>query len=372
MEIVCLDEPDAPFLKSIPCPVHAVGQSVLGTFGLSPRLWRWLKVNAQRFDGIIMHGIWTFPGLAVRFAARSSGKPYGVFTHGGLDPWFNRTYPLKRLKKAMYWPLQHAVLHDATAVFFTTAMERDLAVTSFRPSHWNSVVVPFGINDPEESRINSDSRVTGTSDASPNPSLQIEAFYQSSPQLRDRPYLLFLGRLHEKKGCNILIEAFAKIAATRPNVDLVMAGPDPTKMRPTLEKLAEKLGTASRIHWPGLVGGDVKWGAIRASEAFVLPSHQENFGIAVVEALAVGRPVLISNQVNIWQDIEGDQVGLVDDDTLEGTERLLRRWFDLLPPEREAMGARARSSFVRRYTTKQSALAINRLFSSSQVGIHAN
>jgi len=300
-----------------------------------------------------MNGIWTFPGLAVRSASRSSGTPYGVFTHGALDPWFNRTYPLKRLKKALYWPLQHAVLRDATAVFFTTETERDLALTSFSPSHWNSVVVPFGINDPEQSR--------------PDPNFQVEAFYQKLPQLRERSYLLFLGRIHEKKGCDILIQAFAKVAASRPDVDLVMAGPDPEKMCPALQHLAERLRVAERIHWPGLVGGDVKWGAIRASEAFVLPSHQENFGIAVVEALAVGRPVLISNQVNIWSEIDGDRAGLVEDDTLEGTERLLRRWFDLAPAEREDMAARARSTFMSRYTTNQSALAINRLFSSGEL-----
>jgi glycosyltransferase involved in cell wall biosynthesis len=337
--------------------VHALGQSFLGTYGLSPRIWSWLKANAHRFDGIVMNGIWTFPGLAVRSASRSSGTPYGIFTHGALDPWFNRTYPLKRLKKAIYWPLQHAVLRDAAAVFFTTETERDLALTSFSPSRWNSVVVPFGINDPEQQR--------------PDPHLQIEAFYQKVPELRRRPYLLFLGRIHEKKGCDILIQAFARVAAIRPEVDLVMAGPDPTKMRSALHLLAERHGVAERIHWPGLVGGDVKWGAIRASEAFVLPSHQENFGIAVVEALAVGRPVLISNQVNIWSEIDSDRVGLVEDDTLEGTERLLRRWFGLLPAERDNMADRARSTFISRYTTNQSALAINRLFAPREVGISA-
>ena len=84
----------------------------------------------------------------------------------------------------------------------------------------------------------------------------------------------------------------------------------------------------------------------------------------MVEALAVGRPVLISNKVNIWPEIESDGVGLVDDDTLDGTERLLRRWFDLLPEERDAMAARARTSFLGRYAMDQTAVAIDRLFSS--------
>jgi glycosyltransferase involved in cell wall biosynthesis len=376
IEVVCLDKPEEAYLKGIPCPVHALGQSYLGRYGFSPRLWRWLGNNAHRFDGIVMNGIWTFPGVAVRSAARRLGKPYGIFTHGGLDPWFNRTYPLKHLKKLIYWPLQHAVLHDARAVFFTTETERDLAITSFRPSKWNSVVVPYGINDPEERRrkpqprdANAGERGMHSLERRGNPADQIEAFFIKYPQLRSRRYLLFLARIHEKKGCDLLLQAFARTGATVPDVDLVIAGPDQAKMRGKLEQMAEKLGIAQRVHWPGLIGGDVKWGAIRASDAFVLPSHQENFGIAVVEALAVGRPVLISNQVNIWPDIDRDGVGLVDDDTLEGTERLLRRWFALPPEEREEMAARARPTFIRRYAMNRAAVAINRIFSSEEITV---
>ncbi len=350
IEVVCLDNPGEPFLTGIPCPVHALGQPYLGRYAFSPRLWRWLRENSDRFDGIVMHGVWTFPGVALRFAARRAGRPYGIFTHGSLDPWFARKYPLKHLKKLLYWPVQYAVLRGARAVFFTTESERDLAKTSFRPNKWNSVVIPFGISDLE---------VTRTDSAG-----QIEAFYRRFPEIRGRRYLLFLARVHAKKGGDLLLEAFAKVAASVPEVDLVMAGPDQEGMQAKLQRLAERSGIAGRVHWPGLIGGDLKWGALRACDAFVLPSHQENFGIAVVESLAVGRPVLISNQVNIWREIKGDSVGLVDDDTLEGTERLLRRWFDLLPAERDAMAARARPSFLRRYTLSRTVVALDRIFSS--------
>jgi glycosyltransferase involved in cell wall biosynthesis len=351
IEVVCLDPPGAPFLAGIPCPVHALGQSFLGRYALSPRLWNWLAGNASRFDGIVMNGIWTFPGVATRHAAQKADRPYGIFVHGALDPWFNRKYPLKHLKKIIYWPIQHAVLHDAEAVFFTTETERELAVRSFRPSRWNSVVVPYGINDPEE----------GIHDAA----AQVDAFYTRLPQLRNRRYLLFMARIHEKKGTDLLIDAFGSLAASVPDVDLVIAGPDQEGLQASLERRAKKLGIGDRVHWPGLIGGDLKWGALKACEAFVLPSHQENFGIAVVEAMAVGRPVLISNQVNIWPDVEEDRVGLVDEDTLDGTERLLRRWFELPAAEREGMAARARPSFVRRYAMNRAALAINRVFAMS-------
>ena len=350
VEVACLDNPDEPFLKGIPCPVHALGQSFLGRYGFSPRMWRWLRENSGRFDGMVMHGIWSFSSVALRFAARRTGRPYGIFAHGALDPWFHRRYPMKHLKKMLYWPVQYAVLRDALAVFFTAESERDLAKTSFRPNKWNSAVVPFGISDPEELEV--------------NPEVQIEAFYRRFPDLRSRRYLLFLARMHAKKGCDLLIEAFAKATASVPGVDLVMAGPDQEGMQAKLERLTARLGIAGKVHWPGLIGGDLKWGALRACDAFVLPSHQENFGIAIVESLSVGRPVLISNQVNIWADIESDKVGFVEDDTIEGTERLLRRWFNLPPQERDAMAARARPSFLNRYTMNRTAEAIDQIFSS--------
>jgi len=149
----------------------------------------------------VLNSIWTFPGLKPYFAALKAKTPYGVFVHGALDPWFNRQYPLKHLKKWFYWPIQHAVLHDAEAVFFTTAdAERDLSKQSFKKSEWSSVVVPYGINDPEATN--------------PNHAKQIEAFHGVLPKLRGRRFLLFLARIHEKKGCDRLVEAFAKNRGT--------------------------------------------------------------------------------------------------------------------------------------------------------------
>jgi glycosyltransferase involved in cell wall biosynthesis len=349
VEVLCQDPPDAPFLASLNFPVHALGQRWLGRFGLSPRLWRWLHKNAARFDGIVMNGLWIFPDIAVRAAARQAGVRYAVFPHGSLDPWFNKKYPLKHLKKLLYWPLQYPVLRDARAVLFTTATERDLAATSFRPNRWNGIPVAYGISNPGG-----------------DPSAEIDAFYAKFPALRSRRYLLFMSRLHEKKGCDLLVEAFAQLAAEFPDVDLVVAGPDQVGLQVKLQESAARRGIAARIHWPGMLSGVLKWGALRSAEAFVLPSHQENFGIVVAESLAAGRPVLISNQVNIWPDIQADGAGLVDDDTLEGTERLLRRWLTMSPAEREAMAARAYPCFSNRYSMERAAASIKALFSEVQ------
>jgi glycosyltransferase involved in cell wall biosynthesis len=353
VELLSQDSPGASFLSEISVPVHALGQRWLGRFGLSPRLWRWLHRNAARFDGIVMHGLWIFPDIAVRAAALRAGVPYAVFAHGALDPWFNTRYPLKHLKKLLYWPLQYRVLRDARAVLFTTPLERDLALTSFKPNRWNSLPVPYGIGEPQG-----------------DPATQVELFYRQYPLLRGRRFLLFMSRLHAKKGCDLLIEAFAKVQAEHSDVDLVIAGPDQEGFQTDFQKLCCEKGIAGRVFWPGMIRGDLKWGALRAAEAFVLPSHQENFGIVVVEAMAVGRPVLTTNKVNIWKEIQQDGAALIEDDTLVGTEQLLRRWLALPPEEREVMAARARPCFTARYSMKETAIVIRDLFAAA-ISTHA-
>jgi glycosyltransferase involved in cell wall biosynthesis len=116
-----------------------------------------------------------------------------------------------------------------------------------------------------------------------------------------------------------------------------------------------------------MITGDAKWGAFYASEAFILPSHQENFGIAVAEALGCETPVLLADKVNIAEDIAHDNAGLMELDTLDGTLRLLERWIAMSPEERKAMGQRALECFQRRYDMRENAKAIIRLFESATV-----
>jgi glycosyltransferase involved in cell wall biosynthesis len=170
--------------------------------------------------------------------------------------------------------------------------------------------------------------------------------------------LLFLGRIHEKKGCDLLIEAFSRIASAAPRLHLVVAGPDQTGWLSQLRDLAVRLGVGERIDFPGMLEGELKWGAFYGAEAFVLPSHQENFGIAVAEALGCGLPVMISDKVNIWRELEADCAGFVAPDTADGTERNLRRWLALSEGERSTMCSQARASFERRFTAEATARSL--------------
>lgn len=167
--------------------------------------------------------------------------------------------------------------------------------------------------------------------------------------------VLFLSRIQEKKGCDLLLDAFAQVAKLDARLHLLMAGPDQTGWAAALRAQADKLGIADRISWPGMLQGDDKWGAFYAAEVFCLPSHQENFGIVVAEALACDKPVLISNKVNIWREIESDAAGFVDTDTVDGTVRNLQRWLALDAPGYAAMSESARQCFATRFHMQRAA-----------------
>jgi len=339
-EVVTLDDPDASYLGEIGFPVHALG-SRTSVYGRNAKLIPWLEANRGRFDGVVVHGMWQYTGYAVWRTMRGRVR-YVVFSHGMLDPYFKRAFPLKHLKKWLYWlPVEYRVLRGAWRVLFTCEAEAKLAKQSFWLHRWNEWVTPFGTIPPEG-----------------DPGMQRETFFTACPAARGRRLLLFLGRIDRKKGCDLLVDAFVKLAAGDPALDLVMAGPDPQNWRAELLRGAEAAGVTARIHWPGMLRGDAKWGAFHAAEAFVLPSHQENFGIAVAEALACGRPVLLSDKVNIAAEIAADGAGLIDTDTASGTERLLERWMALPAAEREAMAMQASDCFLRRYDMRENAKTV--------------
>jgi glycosyltransferase involved in cell wall biosynthesis len=335
VEVATLDDPTAPWLAAFPLTVHALGPA-RGNYGLTPHLVPWLKAHATQFDAVIINGLWQYHGYGAWKALRELDVPYYVFPHGMLDPWFKRTYPLKHLKKSLYWPwAEYRVLRDARRVLFTAEEERVLARQSFRMYRANEEVVAFGTHSP------------------PAFSAPVrDAFLAAYPELNGKRRLLFLGRIHEKKGCDLLVKAFAEIREIDPAAHLVMAGPDSGEWTPVLQKLAGELGIADRITWTGMLLGDMKWGAFQSSDAFVLPSHQENFGIAVAEALGCGLPALISDKVNIWREVEADGAGFVASDTVAGTVSSLRRWLELEPSVAATMRTQARQTFNRRFTVE--------------------
>jgi glycosyltransferase involved in cell wall biosynthesis len=343
VEVVCLDDPNAAYVQGQSFPVHALGPP-RGNYRWTPRLQPWLEENLDRFDGVVIHGLWQYHGYGSYGVVRGR-LPYVVFPHGMLDPYFKRAFRLKHFKKQVYWlAREHRMLRDARAVCFTTAIERDASTKTFWPGGWTPAVVSLGTTEPGG-----------------DPSAQREAFLTRFPGLRGRRFFLFLSRIHRKKGCDLLLEAFGRVAGAT-DLDLVMAGPDEEGLQPVLEAQAARLGITGRVHWTGMLEGEVKWGSLRAAEAFVLPSHQENFGIAVVEAMACGVPVIISDKVNIWPEIAQDKAGIVTADSAEGTYQGMTAFLAMQPEERLQMIRNGVDCFRGRYEMRRSAAALNALF----------
>ncbi|MEI6561011.1 MAG: glycosyltransferase [Verrucomicrobiota bacterium] len=350
IEVACLDSPDAPWLKDFPLKVYALGPSYL-SYGYSPRFVPWLKAHCNEYAFVVVNGIWQYGSFAAWRVLRHAVVPYFVFTHGMLDPWFKKHYPLKHFKKWLYWPwAEYRVLRDASAVLFTCMEEKLLARHSFWLYRCNEKVVNYG-----------------TAGWKGDADVQKRCFFKKFPELEGKRLFLFLGRIHEKKGGDLLFEMFHRIVSERPELDLhlVMAGPDDNTFARTLKKTAQSLGIADRITWTGMLLGDEKWGAFQASEAFVLPSHQENFGISVAEALSASLPVLISNKVNIWREIEQEAAGLVENDDLPGTYALFKRWLDLDAQKREEMREKARECFLRHFEISSAARSLIKVYSDS-------
>jgi glycosyltransferase involved in cell wall biosynthesis len=344
-EVVSLDSPLDPWTKSIPLPLHVMGirnpfylklrsKIPLLRYGYTPHLVPWLKANAKHYDAIVVHGLWDYVALGSRRALAKSKSPYFVYAHGMLDPYFNRARPVKAAaKQILWWFSGSPLLANARYVFFATEEERRLARHSFWPFQCRERVIAFGTQD-----------VPGNAEA------QIASFRAAFPHLDGRKFILFLSRIHPKKGCDLLIHAFAKAAATRDlELDLVMAGPDSIGWESKLRTIAAELGVANRIHWPGMLKGDQKWGAFRAAEAFVLPSHQENFGMVIAEAMACGKPVLTTDKVNIWREVQDSGAGLVAHDDLDGITHLFEQFLGLSSEEKQAMGRRARQGFLEKF-----------------------
>lgn len=258
-------------------------------WGTSPDMARALAAAIPEVDVVHLHSLYMFHDKVVGRECRRSGVPYIMRPHGTLDPYL---YRRRRLRKTLMelW-FQNAVTRNAARIHFTTEEEMQLA----EPHVFGvpGIVVPNGLDTDEYENLPPRG-----------------GFRAKHSDIGERPIVLFFGRLNFKKGLDILTRAFADVAARVPDARLVVAGPDDGMLAKT-QAWAAEYGIAERTTFTGMVTGADKLALLADSDLFVLPSYTENFGIAVVEAMACGLPVAISDKVNLWHEVARADAGWV-------------------------------------------------------------
>ena len=333
--VLSSDDPASGWGKDWPCTVRMLGPGRT-KFGWTPNWEAGLRDLLQPGAVVVVHGLWQYHALAAARAARRANVPMLVYPHGMLDPWALRQS--QWLKWATWWAFNRKVFRQAAGVCFTTEDERRLAAPKLGDICGSQVIVPLGVEEP------------------PDSTEMLKAEFESAhPALAGRRVLLFLGRLHPKKGCDMLLEAFARWqSADDPgkSVHLRLVGPPHAlHYQLELERQCQALGLSigQDVSFAGSVAGRNKWRELAAAEVLVLPSHQENFGIVVAEALACGVPVLLSDKVNTAPAIAEHGAGLVADDTVAGTLQLLQGWARKSADEKTAIRRLARKLYVTQF-----------------------
>jgi glycosyltransferase involved in cell wall biosynthesis len=260
------------------------------SYSTSPDLARALARRVAEFDLVEVHNLYLFHAAAAAFACRKSGVPYVVCPHGTLDP-YQRAFD--RRKKAIYDLLvERRNLRRAAGIHCTSRAERDAVVAAGVPAH--PYVVPLAVR-------------LGPFESPADPAQLLV----DRPELDGRTLVTFLGRLARKKRLDVLVEAFADVAAIAPEAHLAIAGPDDEGVGARVRDLAARRRLDGRISLLGMVDGEAKVALLQRSALFVLPSEDENFAVSLLEAMAAGVPVVTTEGVAIHDEIRRAEAGLV-------------------------------------------------------------
>lgn len=299
--------------------------------GLSSAATAAIESGVADADIVHSHTLWHPLNGMVRRACRRHGRRYVLMPHGMLDPY---SLSVKALRKRLYLRLsERRNLESAARVLFTTVQEEQLARMCL-PWLGESEVIALGGDGPP-----------------PDVEVSPAQFRAAYPMLDNRRCMIFMGRLHPKKGLEYLLSALPEIVKTYPDVCLIVAGSGAPAYVQSVREHVASAGLSAHVIFTGMLLGDLKWAALSTSECFLLPSYQENFAIAVAEAMQMGLPVVVTERVNIWRDIESAGAGVVVE---HGQLRaaLATAIVDLLasPARAREMGLRAKQFAQEHYT----------------------
>jgi len=276
-------------------------------YKISPQLAVALRKKIPESDVVHIHSLYQFPSTVAAYYCRKFEVPYIVRPHGTLDPFLYRRH---RVRKWLYeFLLERRNLRDAAAVHFVTHEEMRLAQQS--RLQFNPVVVPFGVDLKEIPQHRNRAAM--------------EAIW---PMTAGKKVILFLGRVNFKKGLDILARAFGQIGRARNDTILMIAGPDHEGYGARVRGWLQDEGVVDKAIFTGMLVRERKEAVLAGASTFALSSYTENFGIAVVEAMAAGIPVVISRAVNISETVRSFEAGIVVGDDPEELASALKQLLD--------------------------------------------
>ncbi|MCC6147936.1 MAG: glycosyltransferase [Anaerolineaceae bacterium] len=296
----------------------------IGRWSFSPAILNSLRKELQGTDFILLHSLYSFPVLAGYWLAKKAHIPYGLWLHGVLAPFQRK---VGRRKKLVYdYLFVRSILNQASILFFTAPGEQHETedLNLFPPS----TIIPLGF-DPNN--------IQGHKGC----------FREKYLGGSKADFILFLARINAKKGLELLLSAFQQALLEKPDLILVIAGgDDPLEYGNKIRRMAEHKGISKSVIFTGLLLGQDKANAFADASIYVLPSHAENFGFSVFEAMATGLPVVVSNSINYAQLIEQEGAGaaLALDPRLFA-EEILKLLAD--PDKRSTMGEKGKALAAR-------------------------
>jgi glycosyltransferase involved in cell wall biosynthesis len=252
----------------------------------------WIDRDISNYHIVHIHSLYRFPVTYAARRARRAGVPYIIRPHGSLDPFLYKQSQYNLLVKRIFERLFDIPnLHHAAAIHYTTKEEAER--TKFLKLQGKPLIIPNGIN-PESFRI-----------------IPAKGLFRNRLGLnRESPLILFLGRINFKKGLNLLVPSFSIVAQAYPKARLAIVGPDNEGYKTEVRHWCREQGIEDKTFFVDYMGTEKVKQAYTDADVFVLPSYTENFGMTVVEAMACGCPVVISNQVNIWREVQAFGAGL--------------------------------------------------------------
>ena len=327
VEILTLDKKKFNYSK---IKIHNISSFFFDKYKFSLELIRWLKKNRDKYDLFILHGLWQFQTLAARVFLKNN---YVVFAHGQLDPFFKLNF-IKRIKKQLYWNIieKKNLLNSRSLLVTSLGEMNSLNNTYVNTYNIKKKIIKYGIY---KKKINKKKI--------------LKKFYIKFPELKKKDFYLFLGRYHEKKGCEIIINSI-KIMKKNFRSKILLAGPIiKTNYEQDLLKLIKKNGLEKIILFSNALYGDEKWGAIKASKAMLLPSHGENFGISLVESLSLKKPVITTDKVNISNIIKKFNAGLIAKNNFVNFSEKLKKFENFNKKTRSLLSQNALNCFNKNF-----------------------